>query len=301
MVPMPGISVVIATHNSQNKILPLLKSLFTQDILPLEVIVVDNASSDQTLGVLQKNYPQIKLIKNSSNTGFARAYNQGMEESKGDFILVLNDDIELQEHFLKEIYSLSGNGEKIAAIQPKVLQNPGKLIDTTGIELSLLRRFYNRGHGKPDGEKFNSPGFIFGASAAAALYRKKALESVRQNREYFDEDFFCIAEDIDLSWRLQRKGWRSFYCPQAVCVHLGGVSRRRGRLTQYLSMRNRYFMLLKNESIWGILRFPLVFLIYDLWRNLYMLLTSPGYFLKASFEMLVLAPKMLKKRLLSTG
>ncbi|MDD4899131.1 MAG: glycosyltransferase family 2 protein [Candidatus Omnitrophica bacterium] len=298
---MPGISVVVATYNSQSKILPLMKSLFAQGVLPLEVIVVDNASSDQTLKLLQENYPQIKLIKNSFNAGFAKAYNRGIKESRGDFVLALNDDIELQEHFLKKICSAAENDEKIAAIQPKVLQNSGKLIDTIGIKLSLLRRFYNRGYGEPDNEKYNCPGFIFGVSAAAALYRKKSLESVRQDGEYFDEDFFCIAEDIDLSWRLQKKGWRSFYCPQAVCIHLGGVSRKRGRFTQYLSMRNRYFMLLKNESIWGVLRLPFVFLIYDLWRNLYMLLTSPGYFLKASFEVLVLAPKMLKKRLLSPG
>ena len=298
---MPNISAVIVTHNSQEVIGPGLDYLFAQDLLPFEVIIVDNASQDHTREIIKKNYPKIKLIENPGNLGFSQAYNQAIKEAGGDFIFVLNDDVKLEDGFLANIYAVIKSNERIGAVQPKVLKPGGKIIDTTGIKLSWLRRFYNLGNAKPDGQEFSRERFIFGASAAAVLYRKKALEDIRQKGEYFDEDFFCIAEGIDLSWRLQNKGWRTLYCPQASCIHRGGISRQRGDFAQYLSMRNRYLLLLKNESFLGWLRFPLVILIYDLWRNLYMLAVNPGYFFKASFEVLILAPKMLQKRFLNTS
>jgi len=290
------LSIVLVTHNSGTYIEVCLDSIFAQDFKAYEVIVIDNASEDITKAILKKKYPDIILKENMQNYGYSKALNQGIAMAEGSYILCLNDDIKLDSGFLVNIHDAIETENDIAAVQPKVIKPDGR-IDTTGIYLSALRRFYDIGKGEIDGCKLTKQRYVFGACAAAVLYRKEALDSVRHSKgEYFDEDFFCIAEDVDISWRMQKKGWHILYCPEAVCVHTGGVSRSHNDISQYFSMRNRFLMIIKNESLWGFLRLPLVFLVYDLWRNLYMLLVNPEYFFKSFYEILKLSPKMLKKR-----
>jgi len=294
---MKAISIILVTYNSSAHIESCLDSIFAQDFKDYEVLVIDNASEDKARAILGNMYPNITLIKNPVNYGFSKALNQGIAKASGKFILCLNNDIKLQNNFLKSIYKAIDRHEKIGAVQPVVFKTDGKTIDTTGISLSFLRRFYDVGKGKMYGGRFTEQQYIFGACAAAALYRREALESVKHsNGEYFDEDFFCIAEDVDISWRMQNKGWKILYCPEAVCIHFGGISRRNDKINQYFSMRNRYLTILKNESFLGFLKFFIIFFIYDLWRNLYMSIVNPKYFLKALSEIMKLLPKILEKR-----
>jgi GT2 family glycosyltransferase len=290
------ISVIVVTYNSKKHIESCLDSVFAQDFKDYEVIVVDNASWDGTKEVLKNKYPHIAMIENPENYGYPKALNQGIANSRGEFILCLNDDVELRNNdFLTVMCNAMNRNKRIDGIQPKVLK-PNGAIDTTGTYLSFFRRFFDLHSGKIDTPELNKQRYVFGASAAAVLYRRKALDEIKQGDEYFDEDFFCLAEDVDLSWRLQKKGWRTLYCPEAVCAHYGGISRKKSRFAQYLSMRNRYLMILKNESLLSFVRYPIVFIVYDLWRNLYMLISSPKYFIKAVYKAIELTPKMLKKR-----
>ncbi|MCU0666423.1 MAG: glycosyltransferase family 2 protein [Candidatus Omnitrophica bacterium] len=292
------ISIIIPAHNCSNQIRKCLNSVLKQDEENYEIIIVDNGSKDQTPVILKKEYPQILLIENPDNYGFSKALNQGINKATGKYVLCLNDDVILKDKFLSSLQSAIETSDDIAAIQPKVLKKDEKTIDTTGIALTFLRRFYDIGSGKLDNAEFNKQRYIFGACAAAVLYRKDALESVKYKDEYFDEDFFCIAEDVDISWRLQRKGWRTLFYPDAVCTHLGGISRSNNKDTVYLSLRNRYLMILKNESPEGLIRFLGVFFLYDIWRDLYRLIYSPKLFLKSMAQTANLIPKMLKKRAL---
>jgi GT2 family glycosyltransferase len=294
---MREISIILVTHNSSGQIADCLDSIIAQEFKDCELIVVDNASQDNTKQILRNNNLDITLIENLKNYGYSKALNQGIARAIGKFILCLNDDIKLSNNFLKNIHKAIENQKGVAAVQPKVFKADGKVIDTTGIFLSFLRRFYDVGAGRFDGAEFSRPKSVFGACDAAALYRKEALETIRQGEEYFDEDFFGIVEDVDISWRLQKKGWKILYCPDATCFHSGGISRRKDKLSQFFSMRNRYLLLLKNESLFGFLRLPVIFLVYDLWRNLYMLFFNPRYFFKASSDIIKLSPKMLKKRI----
>lgn len=284
------ISIIITTYNSENSIKECLDSIFSQDFKNYEVIIIDNNSKDNTKEIL-RNYPLIALIENQINTGFSKAYNQGIHKAIGSYILCLNHDIRLAKSFLTQIKQAIISNEKIGAIQPKVLNISGDKIDTTGIYLSFLRRFYNIGAGKPDGDKFNKPRYIFGACAAAVLYRKQALDSIRQDKGYFDEDFFCLVEDVDLSWRLRKKGWLTLYSPKAVCLHNRGISKNKSKYYQYLVFKNRYLMIIKNECLIGKLKLFAVFFIYDLWKNLYMLWINRGYTLKAYQEITKLLSK----------
>ncbi|MCX5698304.1 MAG: glycosyltransferase family 2 protein [Candidatus Omnitrophica bacterium] len=290
------ISVIIVTYNSKEYIESCIDSVFAQKDKDWEVIVIDNASCDGTREILKSKYPRIAMVENPENYGYSKALNQGIAKTRGEFILCLNDDVKLRDNdFLTAAYNTMNKDERIGAIQPKVLK-PSGAIDTTGIGLSFLRRFYDFNSGKIDAPELNRQKYVFGACNAAAFYRRKALEEIKQGNEYFDEDFFCLVEDVDISWRLQKKSWLTLYQPNAVCIHNRGLSRRKDNFTQYLNMRNRYLMIIKNESLWGFLRFPFIFLIYDLWRNLFMLIINHKYLLKAYYEIRILLPKILNKR-----
>lgn len=293
---MKEISIIIVTFNSNQCIEYCLDSIFNQGFKDYEVIVVDNASKDSTKLILKNCFPNIKLVENTQNLGFSKALNQGIAAADGKFILCLNDDVRLGRDFLMNIHNTIQVNEDVGAIQPKVLKSNSR-IDTAGIYLSAFRRFHDIGSGETDGAEFGKQRYVFGACAAAALYRKEALESVKHGAEYFDEDFFCLVEDVDLSWRMQKEGWKILYYPDAACTHVGGVSRNHSKIAQYFSMRNRYLMILKNETLPGFLRYFFTFFAYDVWRNLHMLLVNSGYFLKVSWEVVKLSPKMVKKRL----
>ena len=293
---MEKISIVLVTHNSEKDIDACLNSIFNQSFEDYEVIIIDSASEDKTKSIIKNKYPDTILIENERNFGPCKARNQGITKTKGKFIVCVDDDVKLYADFLINIYKAIESNRHIGAVQPKVLRIDGNTIDTAGIYLSGFRRFHNIGYGQEDKAEFNRQRYVFGVCAAAAIYRREALESIRQDGGYFDEDFFYLVEDVDLSWRMQKKSWRILYCPDALCLHRGGLSRKRNNITQYLSMRNRYLMILKNETLSGLVRFSVIFLLYDFWRNLFMLIVNRKYLLKASYEIAKLSSKILKKR-----
>ena len=293
---MKLLSIIVITYNSQDVILNCLGSVFAQKHSRIEVIVVDNASEDETSSIIKSKYPDVVLIENQKNLGPCKARNQGIVRANGKFILCLDDDTKLNSNFLVNIHKAIESDDSIGAVQPKVLMADGKTAYSTGIYATFLRRFYDIGVGKIDGERFSQRRDIFGASATAVLYRREALETIRQREEYFDEDFFYFFEDVDISWRMQKKGWRTVYAPDSVCFHVGGRSRNKDEISQYLCFRNRYLVIIKNESFVGFLRLFIVFFVYDLWRNLFMLISNPKYFFKASYEVVKFLPRMIGKR-----
>lgn len=293
---MKKISILVTTHNSTQHIEQCLDSILNQSFRDYEIIMIDNASQDMTREIARNKYPQILLIENNMNYGISKAWNQGIALAKGSYICCINDDVRLQRDFLANIYNAIESDGSIGTVQPKVLQPDGRHIDTAGIALSFLRRFYDIGSGKENDGGYNMKKYIFGACDAAAVYRREALAAVRRAGEYFDEDFFCLVEDVDLSWRMQKAGWQTLYCPDAVCTHYRGLSRKRNEFTQYLNMRNRYLMILKNESALGFFKFLFVLAVYDIWRTLYMAILHPRYCLRAIADTARLSSRMVKKR-----
>ncbi len=293
---MKKISIIIVTHNACVDINACVDSVLKQEFDDFELIIIDNASSDETRSILKYRFPNIPLIENRYNFGYGRALNQGIARANGEFILCLNDDIKLNVGFLTNIHEGIKSNAVIGAEQPKELRPNGKGIDTAGVRLSFCRRFHDIGGGNKDGAEFAKQKYIFGANGSAALYRREALETIRNKNEYFDEDFFCLVEDVDLSWRMQKKGWKILYYPEAVCTHERGISGKKDSFTQYLSMRNRYLVIFKNESFLGLSRYLIVFFIYDLWRNLCMLFINPINLFRGLYEAIILCPRMIEKR-----
>jgi GT2 family glycosyltransferase len=283
---MPKLSIIILTFNSFRFIKPCLDSIFVQEYLDFEVILVDNGSKDNSVSFIRKNYPRIRLIENKQNLGTCKARNQAAEICQGEWVLTLDSDIILDKDFLTKIMRFARESENsVGMLQPKILREDKKTIYSCGIFLSKSRRFYDIGKGKFDNVQFNTTKYIFGVCSAAALYRRKCLEEIKEDTGYFDERFFFLVEDVDLAWRAQKISWKTLYYPEAVCYHFGNSSNYDKQLRQYLCFRNRCLMILKNEKFWHLVKYTPYFLIYDIPRFLYLLFINK-YVLKYKLKIL---------------
>ena len=263
------VSINVLTYNGEKIIGPCLKSVSEQTYPQIEVLVIDNASKDKSVEKVRETkikFP-LRIIENKENVGFAAGHNQGIKESRGEYVFCLNQDVALENDFIEKIVEEMEKDEKIGAIQGKLYKIDDinnlkrEIIDTTGLLIFKNRRVVNRGQGETERGKYNNPEEIFGADGAAPVYRRKALEEAKINNEYFDESFFCYKEDIDLSWRLRILGWKIFYEPKAVGYHLRGagegavikpkqIIEQRKKISPFAkfhSFKNQRLMQIKNE------------------------------------------------------
>lgn len=295
---MPEISIVIVTWNSELFIEDCLRSILKQIYKNWELIIVDNGSSDGTVDYIKRIYPEVILIRNRNNLGFCQANNQGINLAKGRYVFVLNSDVILADNFLEQMKTALDDSEKdIGMVGPKIMQSDGKTIYSTGLFISRSRRFYNRGEGEVDEKKYDTAVNVLGCCAAAVIYKREMLEDIKLLNEYFDENFFFLLEDVDLSLRAKASGWKALFVPQAVCYHRGNSSGYKNKFRQYLSFRNRYFLIIKNDTLRGLLKDAPYIIIYDSLRFFYMLFLNK-YFLKALREIFSLMPPLFKKRLI---
>lgn len=266
---MVKISIIIPTYNSANFIIPCLDSILRQQAADTEIILIDNASRDKTISLVKENYPKIKIIENKVNLGASKARNQGLAIASGEWILTLDCDVALEENFFKIALKIMETlPPKVGLIQPKILDIKRNKIYSAGIRASFFKRFHDIGKGKPNTKQFDASSYIFGACCAAAFYRRKMLDQLKDSHGYFDERFFFLFEDADLSWRGQKKGWLCLYCPELKSFHHGNSSAMDKNTRQYLSFSNRQRMILKNQHpLMTLLMVPL-YLVYDLPRFL---------------------------------
>lgn len=275
------LSVVVLAHNSQKHLPACLASVFGQPGGSWEVILVDNASSDGTREIVQKQYPQTRLIENPRNFGASRARNQGIESSSGDWILFLDSDVVLGNDFLEKFETIRRElPGHVGMIQPNILTADGKTIYSQGIHLTWLRRFFDLNHGKPGNYAGGGKSRIIGPCSAAAFYRRSLLERLKEKTGYFDERFFFLVEDVDLAWRAQRAGGKVLFCPSMVCLHAGNSSRTDKKFRQYLCFRNRYWMIEKNEGLWGRMRVYVLSAPYEIVRWIYLAIFNKYFWMK---------------------
>lgn len=292
---MPEVSIIIVSRNSLIFLKRCLESIFRQTFKNFEVIIIDNGSCDGTLDFIRQNYPNLTLISNKENLGFCAANNQGIELAQGKFILTLNSDVCLEKDYIKNVVNAVSNSSEVGMATGKLLQFDLKHIDSCGLYLSKARRLFDIGHGKSKAN-FNSKSYILGPCAAAALYRRDMLEQIKHFGEYFDNDFFFLVEDFDIALRAQHRGWKALFVPDAIGYHFRNSSNCDRDFIQYLSFRNRLFLLLKNEKINTFLVDLPFILGYDILRLIYIVLRNP-YSLKAIYNIVKLTPGMLKKRI----
>src|SRR3989338_8783522 len=345
------VAIHIVTWNSLPYIRWCMPSLKAQTYPHYSILIIDNASSDETCAFLAKEHPDIPVIHNTENRGFAAAHNQATRESaeKATYVLVLNPDAMLTPTYIETLVGIMEQNPHAAGITGQLLRYrverdnvvTTNIIDSEGFEMLPWRQVRERHAGMslrgakrrsnpelstlhdgiaspPTADRNDRCEAVWGISGACALYRMSALEDaklpiiqgargsnifvrglpeagggasfaidkratppvlrsvlakeepssaeeyVATPREYFDEDFFCYKEDVDLAWRLGNLGWQFLYTPQAIAYHHRGIGKEkphgeRPTLINYWSYRNHFYTLLKNET-WSsfLLHAPLI-------------------------------------------
>ena len=257
-MPDPVVCVSIVTFNSGRHIARCLEAVLNQRDVTLDVVVVDNASTDGTRTILQKFSDRIRIIPNSANTGFAAAQNQGILSSNAEWVLTLNPDVLLEPEFVRNLVAAGDLDPRTGALCGKLLATGAgfqplaeRLIDSTGIYFTPTARHFDRGWHQPD-IGYDRAEYVFGACAAAALYRRRMIEDVSIDGALFDPDFFAYREDADLAWRAQLLGWRCLYTPGAVGWHVRSVVPGNRRdispAINMHSVKNRFLMRIKNAT-----------------------------------------------------
>lgn len=250
---MATISIVILNFNGRNFLEKFLPSIIKYS-QGHEIVVADNNSSDESLSLLEQSFPEIRLIVFPENYGFCGGYNRALDQIDSDFFIIINSDVEVTKNWIDPVIQLFEKDEKIAAIQPKLLDynfkdkfeyagGAGGFIDKYGYPFCRGRIFDTI---ETDVGQYDDTGEIFWATGACIFVRAKLFKSYGG----FDEDFFAHMEEIDLCWRMKLDGYKVFYCSQSVVYHVGGgtLAYSNPRKT-YLNFRNSLLLLIKNLPI----------------------------------------------------
>jgi GT2 family glycosyltransferase len=271
------VSVTIVTWNSAKHLEECFAALALQDHRDLEVVIVDNASDDGTREVLRRVDSQYRVLYNEKNVGFAAGQNQAIRASQGNWVLCLNPDVVLSPYFVTRLVNAGERHPEAGSLCGKLLRwqpspeyaakhcAPGgalpnseprktNIIDSTGIYFTPTMRHLDRGSEEVDRGQFDRQQYVFGASGAAAFFRRNFIDDVSIEGEFFDEEFFSFREDGDLAWRAQVLGWECLYVPGAVAWHVRRVTPERRRelplVINWHSAKNRFLMRGKNASGW---------------------------------------------------
>ena len=242
------VSAVVVNRDGGEALDACLASLAAQTGVALEILVVDNASSGGETDRIREAFPAARVVPLSRNVGFAGGVNEGIARTSAEAILVVNNDARLAPDYAARLAARLALDRRLAAVQGVVLREDGRTIDTAGLAWNA------RGEAVPlfSGEdRFTAPveaAEVPGVSATAALYRRSALAAVAdRDGRVFDDAFFAYYEDVDLSLRLSRAGWRFALDPEAVAFHRGSMTGGRTPRRRALWIaRNRWRTLAKN-------------------------------------------------------
>ncbi len=216
-----------------------------------DIYVIDNASTDDSVAFLEKEFPEVKIVLNNGNYGFAKGYNEGLKRIDAEFYCLLNSDVEVTDNWINPILQLYYNHPDVAAIQPKILsykeKNKFEFAGAAGGLLDNLGYPYCRGRifedTETDNGQYDDECEIFWASGCAFFIRSK--DFWEQNG--FDERFFAHQEEIDLCWRLKNSGKKIYYTSQSTVYHVGGGTlNKQSPQKTFLNFRNNLTMMAKN-------------------------------------------------------
>jgi len=238
----PRLSVIIPHYNGARYLPPCFKALRRQSYSHLDIFLVDNDSTDESLELTRRDFPEVKIIELDQNLGYAGAVNRGIEQSTGEIIVALNNDTEVAPGWAQALVDALQAHPDAGIVASKMLlfdrrdtlHAAGDGFGTDGIAI-------NRGVWQKDEGQFDQDTYIFGGCGGAVAYRRTMLDEIG----LFDEDLFMYLEDVDLNWRAQLAGYRAVFAPDAIVYHhlsaTGG-----GSIASYYTGRNTIFILAKN-------------------------------------------------------
>ena len=255
----PKVCITIVTYNSSRYIRRCLEAVLRQEGVTMEVVVVDNASTDDTREILKEFKGRIRKLLHDKNLGFAEAQNRAIRLSRSEWVLTLNPDVLLLPGFVRMLVEAGEANPhagsvcgKLLSIAPGFEFLPEPRIDSTGIFFTPAMRHFDRGWHQPDTQCFESMEYVFGASAAAALFRRRMVDDIVVEGSFFDPAFFIYREDADVAWRAQLMGWRCIYTPSAAAYHVRTANPENRRSVPAAinihSVKNRFLMRIKNAT-----------------------------------------------------
>jgi len=305
------VSVIFVIYEAKKYIKPAFDSVFAQTHKDLEVIAVINKSTDGSREAITENYPQVKIIDPAENLYFAKGNNVAIHVSTGEFVQLINQDVILEPNYIEEMLKAFVD-TRVAAATGKILRfdftnnRKTNVIDTLGITLSKSGRARDIGQLQEDHGQFENSEIVFGVSGAVPMYRKSALEKVRYQDEYFDEDFGSYWEDADLSWRLNNAGFTNVYMPKAVAYHGRTAGQSKGGYLHLLKFIKHHSKLSKQVLRWNYKNHILMYLKNAKYIHPMFVLREIAMFgyvlvfetstLKVLPELFRQIPKILKKR-----
>lgn len=251
------VSVIIPNFNGMAYLDGVLSSLERQSLKNFEVILVDNGSTDGSSAFAASHYSWVHIIELSDNFGFSRAVNEGIKASRAPYVLLLNNDTEVEADFLEKMTEALHRHKKAFSCQAKMIQfHDRDKMDDGGNYYCALGWAFAGGKGK-SAKGYNREKRIFSSCAGAAIYRKKIFDKIG----YFDDEHFAYLEDLDVGYRARIYGYENWYIPEAVVYHVGsGTSGSRyNQFKIRYSSRNNVYMIYKNMPFLQLLlNFPLL-------------------------------------------
>lgn len=255
----PHVAIVILNWNGRKFLEQFLPSVLASSYSYYSIMVADNGSTDDSLTFIGTNYPQVRVINNGQNFGFAKGYNEALKLVESDYYILLNSDVEVAPDWIQPMVSLLESDIQIAACQPKILSFHNKtMFEYAGAAGGWIDKYgYPFAKGRvfdiceEDKGQYEQTEPIFWASGAALFIRSSVFHEMKG----FDEYFFAHQEEIDLCWRIQLAGYKIYSCPSSVVYHVGGGTLPKGNsLKTFLNFRNNRIMLHKNltcrQKLW---------------------------------------------------
>ena len=258
------VAIVILNWNGKNFLEKFLPSVFAYNSTFSEIIVADNASSDDSVSFLKSKYPQVRIIHNANNGGFAKGYNDALKFVEAEYYVLLNSDVEVTPNWIDAVVEIMDRDKSIVACQPKIkAYSNKKLFEYAGAAGGFIDKYgypFCRGRIldtlEEDIGQYNDVREIFWATGACLFVRAELYHKVNG----FDEDFFAHMEEIDLCWRLKNLGYKVMYCPDSTVYHVGGGTlNKTSPKKTYLNFRNNLILLCKNHP-------PQYFFLKLMWR-----------------------------------
>jgi hypothetical protein len=258
---MAEVSVIIVNLNGKRYLERCLSTVLAQRYPSFEVVLVDNGSTDGSVALVRERFPEVRVIENGANLGFAAANNIGIRATESPYVATLNNDTWVEPDWLETLVEVMESDPRIGicaskmlfAHRPDVINSAGVCVDFAGIAWDRLGGSPDPGDGAPEE--------VFAGCAGAALYRRAMLDEVG----LFDEDYFIYLEDVDLAWRARLMGWRCMYVPRSRVYHIYSATAKEGSaFKNFLLGRNKVWTIVKNypgPHFW--LYLPVI-LIYDL-------------------------------------
>jgi GT2 family glycosyltransferase len=241
---MSRVDLIVPTYNGGDLLRACLLSLRQSSFQDFRLFVFDDASSEPISAITHSVFPLAEIVRSETNLGLARGFNLAIERGSAEYVVLLNNDTDVEPEWLGELVAAADRHPDAGSIASKLrLMSDRSRIHSAGDYFSVRGMPGNRGAWQEDVGQFDREEPVFSACGGAALYRRSALDAVRlDNGQIFDERLFMYCEDVDLGWRLQRSGWPCVFAPRAVVYHALSATGG-GTLASYFVARNIWLVL----------------------------------------------------------